>query len=123
MGLGRIGAGTSTEPTPTTMDDALLQTIVERVLSVSSPERILLFGSAATGELSPSSDIDLLVLESEVDDARREANRIREVLRRLGKPFDVIVMTTERFEETKDVIGGLAYPASRYGRVVYEAAG
>ncbi len=105
------------------MDDALLQTIVERVLSVSSPERILLFGSAATGELSPSSDIDLLVLESEVDDARREANRIREVLRRLGKPFDVIVMTTERFEETKDVIGGLAYPASRYGRVVYEAAG
>jgi hypothetical protein len=31
-------------------------------------------------------------------------------------------MTTERFDETKAVVGSLAYPASRQGRVVYEAA-
>ena len=32
-------------------------------------------------------------------------------------------MDTERFEETKEIIGGLAYPANKYGRVIYEAAG
>jgi hypothetical protein len=38
-------------------------------------------------------------------------------------PVDVIVMSTFRFEETKSVIGGMAYPANKYGRVIYEAAG
>jgi hypothetical protein len=31
-------------------------------------------------------------------------------------------MAPERFEETKYVIGGLAYPANKYGKVIYEAA-
>jgi hypothetical protein len=35
---------------------------------------------------------------------------------------DLIVMRTERFEETKSVIGGVAYPANKYGKVIYEAA-
>ena len=39
----------------------------------------------------------------------------------LGRPLDVLVMRTERFEKTKDVIGGIAYPANRYGVVLYEA--
>jgi hypothetical protein len=40
----------------------------------------------------------------------------------MGYPFDVIVMSVERFEESKGVIGGIAYPANKYGKVVYEAA-
>jgi hypothetical protein len=31
-------------------------------------------------------------------------------------------MSAERFEETKNIIGGIAYPAHKYGRVLYEAA-
>jgi hypothetical protein len=31
-------------------------------------------------------------------------------------------MKSERFEETRDVIGGIAWPAARYGKVIYEAA-
>ena len=30
---------------------------------------------------------------------------------------------TQRFEETKDVVGGISYPASRYGKVVYDVTG
>ena len=40
----------------------------------------------------------------------------------LGYPFDIIVMAVERFEESKDVIGGIAYPANKYGKVIYEEA-
>jgi hypothetical protein len=31
-------------------------------------------------------------------------------------------MRTERSERTKRIIGGLAYPANKYGRVLYGAA-
>ena len=48
--------------------------------------------------------------------------RFRQALRGLGYPIDVIVMPTKRFEETKKVIGGLAYPANKYGKTIYVAA-
>ena len=103
--------------------ESLLQKIVRRMLEVSQPDRIILFGSAATGQMTRDSDIDLLVLEASPEEPRRESVRLRNALRGLGYPFDVIVMATERFEETKEIIGGLAYPANKYGRVIYEAAG
>jgi hypothetical protein len=31
-------------------------------------------------------------------------------------------MAVERFEESKNVVGGNAYPANKYGKVIYEAA-
>jgi uncharacterized protein len=36
--------------------------------------------------------------------------------------LDVLVIATERFEATKNIVGALAYPAHKYGRVLYEAA-
>jgi uncharacterized protein len=48
--------------------------------------------------------------------------QIRGALGDIGHPIDVIVIRTERFECTKRVIGGIAHPASKYGRVIYEAA-
>jgi len=48
--------------------------------------------------------------------------RLRQVLRGLDHAFDIIVMATERFEESKGVIGDIAYPANKYGKVIYEAS-
>lgn len=104
------------------IDESLVREIVRRVVTVAEPKRIILFGSAAAGEMTRDSDIDLLVLVSGVNDPHAESVRIRQALRGLGYPFDIIVMPGERFEESKEVIGGIAYPAHRYGRVVYEAA-
>lgn len=104
------------------IDQELIHEITRRLLSVAQPDRIILFGSAATGRMTRHSDIDLLILEESPGNTREESVRLRQSLRGLGFPFDVIVMATERFEESKNVIGGIAYPASRYGRVIYEAA-
>ncbi len=103
------------------IDDALIGEIVRRTLTVSSPDKIILFGSAATGGMNRDSDIDLLIVEREPEDRRRESVRIGDVLRGLGFPFDVLVISSDWFEESKDVIGGIAYPANKYGRVIYEA--
>lgn len=103
-------------------DARIIEEIVRRILSVAEPQRIILFGSAATGQMTRDSDIDLLILEENPSDTREESVRLREPLRGLGYPFDVIVMATERFEETKNIIGGIAYPANKYGKIIYEAA-
>jgi len=108
----------------THMDDEqqLLMRVVNRLTTWSSPARVIVFGSVATGTATADSDLDLLVVLDDVADTRRESVRLREVLGDVGMPVDVIVMSTARFEETKDVIGGVAYPAHKYGRVIYEAA-
>ncbi len=105
-----------------TVDENIVQKIMEEILRVANPERVILFGSAAMGSMSPDSDVDLLVIEKSVANAREQTAKIRGALRSFRMPVDVIVMTSERFEETKNVIGGIAYPANKYGKVIYEAA-
>jgi hypothetical protein len=76
--------------------------------------------------MTADSDIDLPVIEPKAENTRHESVRsafeMGRALGDIGYPVDVIVMATERFEETKGVICGVAYPAHKYGRVLYEAA-
>jgi predicted nucleotidyltransferase len=104
------------------VDQLLLDEIVRRILSVAGPELVIMFGSASSGSMTRDSDIDLLVVETSPGNAREKSIVIRKALRGLGFPFDVIVVSSERFYETKNVIGGIAYPACKYGKVIYEAA-
>jgi uncharacterized protein len=104
------------------MDEKLLEKMIQQILSVARPERVILFGSAAAGAMTTESDLDILVIERDFTDQRQENSRLRSALSDLGVPVDVFAMTPERFAETKDVIGGLAYPANKYGKVIYEAA-
>lgn len=101
------------------ISEDILKKIVRRILKVYKADKIILFGSAATDRMTPESDIDLLVIKKGVKDALTASVRIDTALDGLGFPFDVIVMPLERFEETKNYIGGLAYPANKYGKVIY----
>ena len=104
------------------VSEEVIKEIIQRILKVAQPQMIILFGSAATGEMTRDSDIDLLVLETSSSNRREKSVQIGNALRGLGYPFDIIVMAVERFEESKGVIGGIAYPANKYGKVIYEAA-
>ncbi|MBM4275791.1 MAG: nucleotidyltransferase domain-containing protein, partial [Deltaproteobacteria bacterium] len=67
--------------------------------------------------MTRDSDIDLLVLKKDgPGNYRKESVCLRQALRGLDHAFDIIVMATERFEESKGVIGGIAYPAHKYGK-------
>jgi predicted nucleotidyltransferase len=104
------------------IDDGLTGEIVRRILGVSEPDRIILFGSAATGKMTRDSDIDLLVVAPSPSNTIEERLQLRRSLRGLRFPFDVFIIATGRFEESKNIFGGIAYPAHKYGRVIYEAA-
>ena len=59
--------------TSQTVSDQTLDQIVDRLVSLASPVKIILFGSHARREDRPGSDLDLLVVEREVTD-RNEAS-------------------------------------------------
>jgi predicted nucleotidyltransferase len=104
------------------IDEIMAHKVVKCILSIVQPVRIILFGSATSGAMTRDSDLDLLIILRKVTDPREEGIRLRAALTDLNVPVDVIILSHERFEETKDIIGGIAYPAHKYGRVIYETA-
>ncbi len=104
------------------IDEGLIREIVRRVLGVVEADRVILFGSAAAGQMTRDSDIDLLVVAPGPSNTIEERVKLLRALRGLGFSFDVFMIKTEHFEETKNIFGGIAYPAHKYGRVIYEAA-
>ncbi|MCE5230410.1 nucleotidyltransferase domain-containing protein [bacterium] len=104
------------------IDQQLVEEIVRRILSVSTPDRIILFGSAATGQMTPDSDIDLMILEKQPSDPLNQRAAIRQALFGLGQAFDLIILPTEKYEREKDTIGTAAWPAAQTGKVIYAAA-
>ena len=67
--------------------------IVEQ-LKKTNPQAIILFGSAARGETTPDSDLDILMIKKTkkpFDDRMREAR----AMVRTDTPLDIIVITPE----------------------------
>ncbi len=96
--------------------------IVKRIVENYHPDKIILFGSYAYGTPTEDSDIDLLIVKD--DDAPKiERNRkVRKYLMDMVIPIDVFVKTNKEFNDYKNIIGTIVYPAAKYGKVVYEAA-
>ena len=102
-------------------DAATLEGIVRRIVEVARPDRIILFGSAARGEMGPDIDVDLLVVKSGVEHRRRLAQDIYMNLSGVGVGVDLIVVTPEDLEAQRDSVGSIIGPALEEGRVIYGA--
>jgi predicted nucleotidyltransferase len=98
-----------------------LDEVVRRIVEVAQPDRIILFGSAARGDHSRASDLDLLVIKSGVKRGRRLAQEIYMRLAGIGVGVDIVVATPEEVRYLKDRVGSVIGPALREGREVYAA--
>ena len=103
------------------LDQSTLDDIIRRIVEVAHPEKIILFGSAARGDLNRHSDIDLLVVKDD-SDPWTVMGDIYGNLRGVGVAVDAIVVTPEQMERYKDSHALVIKPALREGRVIYEAA-
>ena len=97
----------------------VLDDIIKRIVEVAKPEKIILFGSAARGEIGPSSDLDLLIVKSGAH-RRKLAQEIYMNLFGVGQAVDIVVVTPEDIERYRDSIGLIIEPALKEGKVVYE---
>ena len=106
---------------PSEQTGDILQEVIRRILAVTQPRRILLFGSAGLGQMTPDSDLDLLVIVPGPAHRRELAQEIYRNLHGILIQVDVTVATEEDIEKYGDCIGMIYRPALREGQVVYEA--
>lgn len=97
----------------------ILEQIVERLVALAAPVKIILFGSQARDEASSQSDLDLLIIEKEVIAPYEEALRLDRALRDLMLPIDLVVVSETQFKRYAQVPGTIYYRSLREGRVLY----
>ena len=102
-------------------DPEVIEQLVRRIIEIVQPLRIILFGSAARGEMGPDSDIDVLVVMPEGVHRRRTAQLLYRQIRGLGVPFDILVATPDDLERHRDNIGLVYQSILQEGREVYAA--
>ena len=100
--------------------EAIISTMVGRIVARFHPSRVVLFGSRARGDASRSSDVDLLVVMSDAPDKRRAAVEMRRLLGDLPLSKDIVVTTPEEIANRGQVVGTVLHAALREGTVVYE---
>jgi len=101
--------------------DVDIQEIVERIVDVAQPERIVLFGSVARHAEGPHSDVDLLVVKA---GPYHHGQLLKSIYRRLHgvrRAVDVILATPEQVEQYKNTHCLVFAPALKEGREVYHA--
>jgi uncharacterized protein len=102
------------------MPDKTLEEIINRILQVITPDKIILFGSRARGEASPDSDYDLMIVKEGVTNTRRICGEIYQKFYGMKVPVDVLITTPEKLEKYKNTIGYVYKQVVEEGIVVYE---
>lgn len=103
------------------IDQATIADAVRLLLGAApAGSEVILFGSYARGEAGPDSDLDFLVIEPQVTSKHEEMVRLRDALRPLRVPADVLVTSREVFEDWRETPNNVLYQAWKEGRVFDE---
>jgi predicted nucleotidyltransferase len=98
----------------------MINHIIDRIKHRFHPEKIILFGSYATGKVTEESDVDLLIVADTDLPVKERFPAVGRLLGDFPVAFDVILKTPEEYERTKSVVNHIVYFADKYGKVVYE---
>lgn len=84
------------------------------------PEKIILFGSYASGVPDEDSDVDLIIVKESKLPRIKRAREVRKYLTDFFVPKDILVYTRAEINEWKNVENSFITTAIREGRVLYE---
>ena len=101
--------------------DNRIDLLVQQIVDIAHPLKIMLFGSAASGNPTQSGDIDVLVIMPEGTHRRQTAQHLYRKIRGVGMPFDLIVATTQDLNAHKDNVGLIYRSILRDGKEIYAA--
>lgn len=93
--------------------------MVSRIVRRFDPERIILFGSHARGDVTPDSDVDLLIVLPFSGSNEEKTVEIRLALKGIRIPKDIVVTTPEDFLWRKEIPGTIERPAAQEGKLLY----
>ncbi|MEO5364544.1 MAG: nucleotidyltransferase domain-containing protein [Magnetococcus sp. DMHC-8] len=106
-----------------TPDPDILKEMVRRIVEAAHPLRILLFGSAARGNMGPDSDVDLLVVMPDGCHRRQTSQVVFRALRGIGVAKEVIVVTEQDLLDYGQEPSLVIAPALAEGKELYHVTG
>ena len=103
-------------------NDKVLQRIKEIIIKSAAPDKIILFGSRARGEISENSDYDILVIKDGIQNERSVTKKINYELlnEHIEYDIDVIATTPEKWNKNLNNIGYIYSQINTEGIVLYE---
>lgn len=108
---------------PWTITPEKVQTAIQKIIEVSKPRKLILFGSYVSGEIHRNSDLDILIVTREdVENPRKESARIRRALKGILMSMDILVVPESKLRELSNLPGLIYREATRNGKVVYESS-
>ena len=96
-----------------------IDAVVERIARHFAPQRIILFGSYASGQPTPDSDLDLLIIMKSDLPRQERATPIRLLFRPTPCAMDFLVYTPEEIAEWNGTPNHVITEALLLGKVVY----
>ncbi|MBM3322494.1 nucleotidyltransferase domain-containing protein [candidate division WOR-3 bacterium] len=99
---------------------AEIDELVRRVVTRFKPLQVVLFGSRVRGTAGPDSDADVLVVMPVQGSRRDVATAIDVALVGIDLPVDVIVVTPEDVDRSRNDAGSVVHEALTEGKVLYE---
>lgn len=105
-----------------TIDSALLNETIKRIVATFDPIAIYLYGSHAYGQPHQDSDIDLLVVVSDSTlPSHQRAVAAYRALRGLAAPVEIKVATRAEFEQRARWQSSIERVVHEKGQMLYEA--
>lgn len=96
-----------------------IQRIKDQIVKIYQPEKIILFGSAARGDFTEDSDIDMLVVK---ETSKPKIDRIKKILLSVdyNVPFEPLVYTPSELRKRKLLGDSFILEVLNKGKVIYE---
>lgn len=98
-----------------------IQDIVEQLIRVYKPQKIILFGSLVKGKLNPGTDIDLFIIKEDVPHLGVDRIRQLERLIKYRLATDLIVYKPEEVEQRLKLGDPFVKSILKEGKVIYDA--
>ena len=102
--------------------DQEIHNIVDQLIRLYKPDRIILFGSLADGQIHEGTDIDLFIIKRDVPEYGVDRIRQLDSLIKYKPATDFIVYRPEEFEQRLKLGDPFIKNILDKGKVLYEAA-
>lgn len=98
-----------------------IQAVVNTIVEHFDPQKVILFGSYASGVASEESDLDLLVIkETDLPKHRRLIGIGRKLSKVLVHPMDILVYTPQEVANESDCEIAFVSKVLKEGKILYE---
>lgn len=102
--------------------DKEIQSVVEQIVRLYKPDKIVLFGSLVKGELNPGTDIDLFIVKKDVPELGVDRIRQLDALVKYQLATDFVVYRPEEVERSLELGDPFLKGILKEGKVLYDAA-